>query len=59
MITAQDAAERQLSIAINKSKQEAAKEGLETERIIRALRAALSQEERLLAEQRANERSYR
>lgn len=57
-ISGQDTAERLLSIAIGKAKQEAANNGLEAERIVRALRAALEQEERLLAERRANERSY-
>lgn len=58
-IAGQDTAERSLSIAIGRAKQEAASNGLEAERIVRVLRAALDQEERLLAEQRANERSYR
>jgi len=57
-VDGQEEAERSLSIAIGRLKSEAVQGGLAGERVVDVLRAALAQEERLLAAQRANERTY-
>lgn len=57
-VDGQEEAERALGIAIGRLKSEAVHGGLAGERVVNVLRAALAQEERLLAAQRANERSY-
>ncbi len=50
--------EHSFAALLGRLRAEAVSGGMTAESMVRVLRAALDQEERLLAEQRANERSY-